>query len=338
MDINNSMANSGGWNCQRCGEKNANEDAFCVKCGGGRFASNGTKAKRSKGKWIIFILLGLALIAAILGGSYYWSVQNQQKVAVNYLENESKAFGNSVSLVNTLSTEKAIENTDQNDDLFVKKLEEERNNAEKALNETTATKEKNSKASTNKLVVTVDALLKQYYADASTQLDTYNKYISYKTDLAREDVAFQQDISKLDTIFKNAKSLDDVSNSLKALQNSLAGAIDKYNSITPPAGLEDAHGKGVALVQKLNSIFSEMTSAIDAKDKDKLLKADSDLRDFMSNEKAFKEITQLEDYYFDQLHNKFINLRKTADNAKSEITKVSATMNVQTVSINIEGW
>jgi|GEM_PF-2035648 len=231
-----------------------------------------------------------------------------------------------------------MEDIDKNPDLFIRKVDEESNNSQKALAEVTKNKIQNESAASNNLVSGVDALLKQYYKDAEGSLAGYSQYISYEAMELKTSNEMEQEVKKLEAVFKNAQNLDDAINMLNALIKATEASWDKMKSMAPPSGMEDIQSKKIAFLEKYIQIVKDMSAAIAAKDLAKVEKSLQDMKDFIADTKPVEEITQLEKYYFNGLHKKFTDLRQEADNIKTELIKNSSELNIPLDSISIEGW
>jgi hypothetical protein len=333
------------WRCLFCQESNAPGDSFCRKCGkvNGEAGSVKTAAnfggKRSGKRKIIFASVIVLVIAVLVAsGAYYQKLQKKKEEAKDYLNFEGKAFGNSTSFINSLSTEKAIEDADDNEDLFLKKLDEEKNKSDQVLADIRVTMAKNQQAKSNSMVGETDAALKEYYMEAEEDLLAYNQLLGYETESVRESIKLKQEMEKLGTIFKSMKTPEDASNSFKSMARSLEETNGRMKQLAPPPGLEDAHKKGLAVIDKIILLVRDLAGAIDAKDEQKLVQALNNLDDFVKNDKSVKEIEQLRKFHFDQLHQKFTSLRQKADGIKTGFIRSGAEFNMDVKDINIEGW
>lgn len=342
MDTNSPISALGNqtWICPKCNESMMAQEKFCSKCGHENVPSGGIViTEKSKSvKIILLAILLLALIGVAMVGAYLINDARQKKMAEAYLATQGKSFGDSIVLINALSSDKLMEDKDDNAELFAKKLDDEQNKTEKAAGAITTAKANSAKTQPNKLVSGMDSLLKQYYADAETTLDAYNNYIVYVAAMNKEEIALKNETDKLKAIFKNANSDADASKSLKALITTLNDSGERVKNITPPPGLEEAHKKEIAMMDSLTKAIKDMSDALDAKNSDKLVQAMDDLDTIVSDEKTPKEIKQLVDYFFSDLHNKYTDLRKEADNIKTELIKASTQYGADIRVAEIEGW
>ena len=337
-----------GWSCQKCGENNLPTSRYCRACGNehvqnsaGNITFHSAPADLPKGKkWkgILIVVLILALVGGAVVGWYFWNQIRQKKEAQDYLINESKAFSSTIVLVNDLSTEKAIpyESGDARD-LYIKKLEEEKDRSDKALQEIKISKEKNGKASSNKIIAGTDYLLKQYYQNLNEKVFAYDQYVNYRYNVDKRETTALKELDKLQVIFKNPSNVEEVVSSFKSTKQIYDGLITDLRAITPPAGMEDLHKKDIALAEKMVTALNSLIVAFEKNNSGELSKGLNMLDDIMSGKDA-EEIAQLKEYQFDEMHKNFSTLRNSADNVKTEMIKSSANLEVEIANINIEGW
>ncbi len=337
-----------GWSCQKCGENNLSSSRYCRKCGSENMQNSAGNItfhsapsdlpKGKKWKWILIVILVLALAGGVVAGWYFWNQIKQKKEAQNYLINESKAFSSTVVLVNDLSTEEIIPyESGDGRDLYMKKLEEEKDRSDKALQEINISKEKNGKATSNKIIAGTDYLLKQYYQNLNEKVSVYDQYINYRYSVDKRETTALKELDKLQVIFKNPSSVGEVVNSFKSTKQIYEGLISDMQAITPPTGMEDLHRKDIALAEKMVTALNSLIVAFEKNNSGELSKGLNMLDDIMSGKDA-EEIAQLKEYQFDEMHKNFSTLRNSADNVKTEMIKSSANLEVEIANVNIEGW
>lgn len=337
------LSQEGQWSCPNCGAANYSSEGFCKACGhGNNSAISFVQPQRSNAKKIILIIIiGLFLAGGSSVGAYYYYTYDLKKKSGAYIMTEGKIFADSVGSVNGLSTEKDIaqdESTNDNFDLFFKKIEAEKNVASKALAEINASKEKSDSTKSTKMVAGLDAILVQYYEDISKQLDKYDKYLTYGMALTQEEKTSKAEREKIEELFKNPKSPEEVSKLLKESIRMMNESLNRYKAIPEPAGYEEIKKKDVDATEKLIKLFSDFSEAFDAKNLEKMGQAAGALDEFLANDRLVKDIDELEKYYFDQMHNEFLGIRKKAENIKTEFIKAEISLDVDIPNIDIETW
>lgn len=337
----------GGWSCSECGENMSAVDLYCRKCGAGNpmnsHNQNGVNypvpKKSNLWKWLLTVFLTLFLLAGTALGWYFWQQHKQKKEAKNYLINEGKAFDNVISLMNALSTEKDIEIVEDDDsgELLAKKIAEEKDRADRTLQEIKITGEKNKNAKVNKYNSKTDFLLKQFYSEAEEKITFYDQYVNYENDVQGFQVSASKEFSKLDVIFKNPRNESEFLSSMKEGYKIFKQLEDNLKAITPPPGLEDFHNESVGFLDKFISGLEMLTSGIETKD---IIKAKRglDIIDEIQSDKSDKKISKLNKFYFSSLHEKITELRAKADDVKVEMVKNGSSLNVQSSGASIEGW
>lgn len=349
METNNqnSQIFSGAWVCSKCGENNLDTNRYCRKCGmenGLPPANSGAPGvdyvspKSGVWKWILIIFLILALIGGAAIGWYFWNVSQQKKAARNYLTNESKAFSNTITLVNDLSTEKKLAyKSTESKDVFLKKMEEEKGRSEKALAEIKATREKNGQAVAGEMTSGAAALLEQYYQEAEEKVSTYNSYISYECAVLSLNISLDKELDKVDAIFKNSDDPKVVAKSIRESQKVMQDFSGRFKALTPPVGLEEAHNKEGVVWEKIISSMDVIAGGLDKLSLAEVQRG-GDLIDEALSDKNLDEIDQLREYYIDEMQKKFSSLRGKADNIKTEFIRTGAALDAEVASISIEGW
>lgn len=337
----------GAWACPKCGENNLESNRYCRKCGtesGLLLANPGAPSadyvspKSGAWKWILIIFLILFLIGGAAAGWYFWNVNKQKKEARAYLVNESRAFSNTINLVNDLSTEKELAyKSTESKEVFLKKMEEEKGRSEKALAEIKTTREKNGQAIAGEMALGSAALLKQYYQEAEEKLSGYNSYISYECAVLSVNISLDKELDKVDAIFKNSKDPIAVSKSIRESQKIMQDFSGQFKALTPPVGLEEAHGKEAAVWEKIISSMDVIAGGLDKLSLTEVQRG-GDLMDEALSDKNLDEIDQLREYYIDEMQKKFSSLRGKADNIKTEFIKTGAGLNAEIASVSIEGW
>jgi len=339
---------AGTWSCSQCGENNVGSSRYCRKCGlensislenSGNANSGNVSRKSSVWKWILVIFISLALIGSAVAGWYYWTLGKQKKEARVYISDESTAFGNTVTLINDLSTEKELSyKADESKDVFLKELEGEKNKSDKALAEIKNTREKNNETTVNKMVLGTDALLKQYYQEAEEKVSAYDSYITYECEVLRLEISMDKEMEKIDAIFKNSENDPKVvAKSIRETQKVMDSFSSQYKAITPPSGLEEVHSKEVDVIDKTASSFSIVADGVEKLNLAEIQKG-RNLIDEAQSDKNLNEIYQLREYYFDEMHKNFSNIRGKADNVKTEFIKTGAGLETEIPNISIEGW
>lgn len=329
----------GGWSCPECGENNMISGRYCRRCGlENTNIPNNTKniyPKNQYQKWIIILIV---IIGGCLICWYGWSLIKQKREAFNYLIDESRNFSRTIALVNSLSTENhVIIKTNENNEIFLKKLEEEENRSEETLQEISVSKEKNEQIVPNKRISGLDSILKQYYQDSKDEINTYNQYISYEYNIEKKRSTASKELEKLQIIFRNPSSTEELVAAFKSAKKVYEDFLNDLKNINPPAGMEDVHEKNIAFIEKFVTALDSMVVAFEKEDAAELDKGMKMLDQIISGEDV-DEINQLKEYQFEELHKKFIDLRGRADNVKTEFIKSGAEMKAEISNINIEGW
>lgn len=347
MDINTQNQGAGMWTCPKCGKPNSLQDQFCKECGTPSVNNNSgidyvdassSGGKSKAGKIILISAIVVAVLAIAGGGVYYYFNVLQKKQVKAYIETESTAFSKSVGLVNSLSTEGAIVDKDDNGELYLKKLDEEKTKAEQAQSDMKNSEQRLSDANVKKAAASLNELLKKFYGGMSVNLAVYDEYYTYGAENAKIENSLTSEMDKLDAVFKNAKTDADIVNAFKAQQKIVDDGITDLKNVKILSGLEDAHKKGVEFVDRYNQILKDLIASIEQKNISKYETAMDDLFTYMTDAKAMKEIEQLEEYYFTGLHNKFVDSRKDADSIKSEFTRMSVEYGAVVNDASIEGW
>lgn len=332
------------WSCPKCGTINSPTDMFCKKCGNAKNVMPGTLGVESGSSWkkgVIIAISVLALLGIVVAGGYYFYVSKQKKDAKAYLDSESKAFAESINLVNALSTEKDLGDDDKkydNLDLFFKKIEEEKNNSDKAVAGITAVKVKNETLKPNKFVAGIDKILKGYYEGISRNIEKYNKYLAYGLALTQEERTVKAEADKLQQIFKNPSSVEEASKMVKEFIAMETSALERYRNIPEPDGYQEIKQKSIAEMEKLINIFSDFSKAIDSKDTTKVIQAGDAIDEFFEDDTVSKEIEELEKYFFEQMHKSFESSRKDAENVKTEFVRAGFELKAEIPTISVEGW
>lgn len=333
------------WNCPKCESLNFGEDNFCKNCGYEKISEmaivslNGNKSKVKK------VLLGIVVVLFVgvsSSGAYYVYYQNKlKKEAKQYLLSESKAFENSVNLINNISTEKNIlesEADKENMELFIKKAESEKSKIERALSEIKITKDKNDQADSNKLVLGLDSLLVQYYQDSLKNISKYDEYLAFGIAVSKEEKKMDEESEKIAKIFDTAQSMDDVTKalgeSIKFIENYLA----VYKNIKEPEGYSEIKNKKVVLIEDMLRVFKDFHVALQEKNEAGVISAGNRIEEIMSDTKRGKDIVELEKYHFEQMHAGISGVRKSAEVIKTEMLKTSLILGVNLQEIEIESW
>jgi hypothetical protein len=157
--------------------------------------------------------------------------------------------------------------------------------------------------------------------------------------VGKQDVEFEKELEKFEMQFKNISTPEQAVAAFKNQKKLFDDMAAKYEAIKAPAGLEEAHQKETGMIRKLSANLGDMINAIETKNTEKMLQALKGLDEIMSDEKTFLSIKQLQEFYFEGMHNKFSDLRRSADNIRVEMTKLGAELGVSVIgNINIEGW
>lgn len=331
------------WTCPKCQVTNQASEEFCKNCGHQKGTSGSItidQPKKSKTKkiiiWVVSILL---LVAVAAGGGYAYYVYNLKKQAKSYLSNESSAFANSISIVNDLATEELVdvEDRDENFDLYLKKLEEERNKAEKALAEIREIRQKNEQATSNKKVSSIDSLLKDYYETIEEDVDRYTQFYVYDYATSEASKELDDAFEKMGNVFRGTGGPEELVNQLKEALKLIEDAKAKTEAVAVPSGMEEYHEKGIKMYDDLIYIHKEL---IDAIEKEDLMKLQSLMFGDRLNqiEKGVDESRKLYEFHFDEIHKEFEESRKSAENVKNELIKAGVEMDVTIQSANIEAW
>lgn len=358
--------------CTYCGEKNASANAFCKKCGhilhnepvAGQPAvalanqqrppsaatpsaaippepSDPAAPEKPSGKMrgILMIIIILAFLAVAAGVVYVWYSHLIRQEARNYLAVSSDNFMKTVVDINQLSTEMAIDDqTDENIELAVKRNEEEESRIAVLQEDIKVAVESLNRNKANRLVEPMDNLLRQFYDECKEKNNIYGRYVDYNLKTGREMAKFEEEMEKIRRNYQSANSITDLRNIFVALRDSIDSANNNLKIIEPPAGLEQAHNKSIQMFTDISRSLTGIVGAIDENNEQKLNEALNNLEDTFSDTKAIKDIEELENYYFDELHKKFVTLREKADKIKGEFIEYKATLKAEIKDVNIEGW
>jgi len=300
--------------------------------------------KISMGKIIGIIVAVLIVLGLIAGGVFYLYVFKPKTEAKNYLKNEGAFFADSVKAINDLSTDKDVSmdaEKDTNHEAYYKKLEEEKNKADKVAASIKASKEKNAVLKANKFVGVFDGVLKQYYVDASKVVDKYDKYLAFKVITEKENgiTAQVQKTIQLMVTLKTDADLNNVSASMKQVVQLMNTYMETYKNTAEPEGYADVKQKEIDLGKKMINIFSSFAKAIDDKNLEALKKAADEFGAFFSDaNKDPKIIEDLQKQYFEKMHGEFLSAGKGADNVKSELIKKGVELKIEAVNVGLESW
>lgn len=338
---------SGTWSCPKCGENNLENNRYCRKCGSENNISAPNQAnsnveyvsqKSGIWKWILIVFLIVALAGGAAAGWYFWNINKQKKEARTYLANESKAFSNSIALINDLSTEKKLAyKSSESKEVFLKKMEEEKGRSEKALAEIKVTRGKNSQTVAGEMAAGASAFLKQYYQEAEEKVSAYNSYISYECEVLKLNISMDGELDKVDAIFKNSKDPKSVAKSMREGQKVMQNFSEQFKAVLPPPGLEEAHNKETAIWERIVSSLDVIASGLENLSLAEVQRG-GDIMDEALSDKNMDEVDQLREYYIDEMHKKFSGLRGKADNIKTEFIKSGAGLGAEVANMNIEGW
>lgn len=342
--MNNDMQTFGQWSCPKCGAVNLPMEMFCKNCGSAKNILSGTLEVEQKSniwkKIIIIAISVLALAGIAAAGAYYYYTYNQKKQAKAYLVNEAKSFSDSISFINDLSTEKVVDvdNREENFELYLKKIEDEKNKSEKNISDIKNLAEVNKKTNPNKTVFGIDSLIKSYYKNLETNLVAYNKFLTYDFVTSKESKVFDDEFEKLQKIYEgDFKSIEEAIKSLKDAKALIENYLAKIKTIEVPAGMEEYNGIEIKVSEILLTFYSDLIAAMEKKDLAKLEQVvGRDIDGEIS--KNYKESKRLYDYHFEEIHKKFIESRKEADNIKTELIKAAVGFKMEIPVANIEAW
>ncbi|MDO8529266.1 MAG: hypothetical protein Q7S18_01200, partial [bacterium] len=163
-------------------------------------------------------------------------------------------------------------------------------------------------------------------------------YIGYEASFIKNVNSTVDELGKLETVFKNAKSEKDFLNIMNSEKKIIEDAIANHKKLIPPPGLEEVQQKEVGYYEKLLALTNNLISNFEAKSVQGVTSAAKDIDDFYADKKIFSEIDQLQTYYFGKLHDGFVKSREKADNIKMELIKSGTELNVEVKDINIAGW
>jgi hypothetical protein len=331
-----------GWVCPYCKGLNGQGNHYCSQCGYELSPDAHVQiAPRHNGLVIavVSIITAFFLLVAGVGGYYVLHKKSERKEAVAYLQSRNKTLAASVALINQLSTERELR-TGQGEDLreFLQRLEDEEIKAQKAFAQIKQIREEENKAKDNSLVNWVAMLDDNYYRQAEDSLRTYNQYISYRVGRQNNLVVFDQEVNKLETIFKSVRNEKEMSNSLLSLSKAMDDSAFRMKSLVTPSGLEESRDKSTQLIVEFSRIMKEYAASFESKDMERLMRADSDLKTYLTNDAAFLEVDNLERYYFDGLHTRFIELRRDADSYRTELIRSGVELDSDIIPVDIEGW
>ncbi len=342
------------WKCPSCQLDNLTAESFCKRCGGKRpiLPAPGAPetvtpveapAPQKSRLWLWIVLVLIFCAAAGSAGYYFWNKQKEKKDAQAYIQHDGTAFGAVLAEVNGLSTDKDLTDSTKKAgdslDVFLKKAEDESAKSEQALVLVRTTKTENAAVRPGQLVAGVDTMIKGYYPSLEEQVDKYNSYLAYETQSLRISKDFMDEMDKTKTIFRDVQSPEELGRASDSVAKSLDTVAGKLEALTPPAGLEDSQKKYVSMVRDISKRFSDLSTSIQEKDMVKLQAALAALDSMDSDMTQRKQdVEDVEKYYFEQMHSRFVELQKNADTVKTEITRAAIEQGTPVPVMTIEGW
>lgn len=362
-----------GQKCFHCGQLNANSNAFCQGCGKKLHEPTGinqtvvesqpvainqpvvanavnesanlnqsmepvAQKSGSIAKTLLTIVGLLACLGAMAGAGYFGYNYKQKKDAKAYIQAVSADFSKTVEDINKLSTENRLEDKDDNIDLFTKKLEEEKNRVDIAKNDIKNGKNNLNNQKAGKLVSATDSLVRQYYDESTEKVDSYGQALDYEIVVNKEMSKFVIQVDKMKAEVKAINNLEELKKSLTFLRDTIDAANNSLKAMTVPSGREESHNKTIKFFESFSINLTNMLNAIAENNQAKFIENANKLDEFLVDDKSLKDVDQLEDYYYDEIHKKFSSLREKADKIKSELIGYKTTLKAEVPDMNIEGW
>lgn len=337
--------------CPHCKSENSNADAFCKECGEllnikaatteieeedleaeVEDSPNGTKK-------VVIISIGvLAVFAAIIGFGYYYLFTKSHDEAKAYMQESVSDFDLVISDLNTLSTEKNLSKPDIEVEKSIETLSSETSAVEKLQHDITRARENQGKRSVPKEVSPIDTLLRQFYSDTQDTSEGYKQYLDYKLKSATEMSRYMQETQKLRSNMRSFISADQVVIIFLQLKENVNTARSSLQALDPPTGLEEIHSKRIGMLTDFDNSLSKVIEAIKQGNISKIYESIDGLVSYLEDSKTVKEINDLEQYYYEEMHKKFLSLGARADMIQDEFVISRCSLKADIKEVKIEAW
>lgn len=294
-----------------------------------------------KGSAKLIMLIAVPVLVVLVGvGGYFVYQSNLKSVANAYVDNTATSFSNSVVSINDLSTEKRMEQGfGEKQEVFLNKVEAEKNKSKKAVEVVALAKKAISEIKNNKLVSNLPTPLRDFFASAEERVGEYDKYINYVFKINDLEVQYSKEVDKVGET--KPASLEEMISQLKNIQKLTANLPENMKALAVPDGLKVANQDRMKIYQDFSLAYADFVSAIEKMDEGAMKTSVEKIMAFYTSDqtmKLIKEVDEIEKSYFDGLHGKFADLRKSADSVKSSFIEASTKLNKKLIEINVEGW
>lgn len=343
--MNEIQSNSLTWPCLKCGEENNFSESFCRKCGSEKGSEQTITQKKSG---IIKIMVAVILVMLLLGGGFfgfqYFKKRAEEKAAGEFLIKQQEAFGNAIKSVNEINSEKdlgAEVDKEDNKDIAIKKIEEEKTKAEKASAAVKSSQLISSQDKENKLTAGLATLLENFYSRLDTAVIKYNGFVAFELEENKVEVEYEKMNEKFKSEFKstNADSVVKLIAFFKSRRELEQKFVEMVKALNPPAGLTEYVSKYAELQEEYIAILAQIGEALEKNDLKIADEADKKYADFESNYSGrIKKINEIREYYYSQMHDEFVSIRGQADKIKTEFTITDSKFGIAPADVVIEGW
>ncbi|MBD3238328.1 MAG: hypothetical protein GF332_01655 [Candidatus Moranbacteria bacterium] len=299
------------------------------------------RKKRGLIKTSVRWLLAIVIMGILIMFGFFYYQQNQKAQALDkelYLK--SRDFAVFVELVNDLATEKTPKTNGESKDLYIKRMEKEKQDIEQTL---TKLEEIKSKDQENQwYYLESHSKLKDFYNQAQQLLTEYYQLYTYEIKSEQHAVNLEAQKNKFEILHKTTENVNELKGPTDEFMQAVDQSIQELQKLQPPTELQAYHNKSITFMESYSLILHRISQGLEKKingaNELEYLKAVQVYNEFVEDGSTVKNLEKIREYYYQEIQDKFKNLRRQADETKELLIRESEKTDAEIARINIEHW
>ncbi len=282
----------------------------------------------------VAFLGALIFFVTMVGVIFFVDNYKKNKIAEEYLAQEAKNFSDVVDLINELSLEKMFDRPLNDLQVSTRRIENERDKAEKVLEEIGEAQDGNEQRKMNDRVFEVDAFVDDFYRDLETGIKEYISFLTYQIESNNVALNFSREDKAL-----GEKEYDKKTEKMEDKIELLRKVVDNISNLSPPEGLKDEVRRKSGLLSERAEILEKQMVALENKNQAAYQEATEEHDEYWDDyDKEMEKVSDITKAYFGFLGDNFSTLNRKAVKLREMFIFKKTELEIRISNIEIEVW